>query len=224
MSLFLNNWRQLFSPAIANVLLVFVSMLCGAIIGIEREKKKKPAGLRTMCLVSLGSTVFTILSVTVEGEPGRIAAQVIAGIGFLGAGSILHGTGTVRGITTAATIWACAAVGMVIGAGYPFAGIGLTACIFVVVGLVSVLEMRYLGPCTMATAGIFFDSAQGKASIKVDDILDEYQIPTDARLKTVTNEMVQIRFSYCNAHKHHKELLPRLAAIPEVVEIQQNPP
>ncbi|MBI4405978.1 MAG: hypothetical protein HY537_17595 [Deltaproteobacteria bacterium] len=76
--------------------------------------------------------------------------------------------------------------------------------------------------CLLPTASIVFESARGKTTIRVDDVLDEYQIPVSARVKTVTNGMVQLRFSYCNAHKHHKELLPRLAAIPEVVEIQQN--
>jgi putative Mg2+ transporter-C (MgtC) family protein len=92
----------------------------GATIGLERELRRKAAGLRTNILIAVGSALFTILSVDfggIGGTPDRIAAQIVTGVGFLGAGAILHSGVSVQGLTTAATIWVNAAVGMAAGAG-----------------------------------------------------------------------------------------------------------
>ena len=92
----------------------------GAAIGIEREFRQKPAGLRTNILIALGSALFTTVSVQfaiVSGTPDRVAAQIVTGIGFLGAGAIMRRGTLVHGMTTAATIWVNAAVGMAAGAG-----------------------------------------------------------------------------------------------------------
>ena len=98
-----------------------VALLLGAVIGWERELQRMPAGFRTHALVSLGSAIFTIVSAHAFtgplSDPTRIAAQVVSGVGFLGGGAILHYGGTVRGLTTAASLWAVAAVGMAAGAG-----------------------------------------------------------------------------------------------------------
>src|SRR6187401_891893 len=130
------------------VVLVLTSVVCGAIVGAEREKHEKPAGLRTLILVCLGSTSFTLASyafTTTAGDSGRVAAQIVTGIGFLGAGAILHGSGLVRGMTTAATIWAMAATGMVVGIGYAGAGLGLSLLVRVVLTVALALERRALG-------------------------------------------------------------------------------
>ena len=91
----------------------------GGIIGYEREQAEKPAGLRTLMLVCVGSALFTLISIVgfAAGDPSRVAAQVVTGIGFLGAGTILRTGISVQGITTAACIWVTAAVGMSLGAG-----------------------------------------------------------------------------------------------------------
>ena len=98
-----------------------VALLLGAVIGWEREMQRMPAGFRTHALVSLGSAIFTIVSAYAFtgplSDPTRIAAQVVSGVGFLGGGAILHYGGTVRGLTTAASLWAVAGVGMAAGAG-----------------------------------------------------------------------------------------------------------
>src|SRR5436189_5833753 len=87
----------------------------GAAIGLEREYRQKPAGLRTNILIAVGSALFTIMSLAMtgrDGDPGRIAAQVVTGIGFLGGGAIMRNRDTVHGMTTAATIWVNAAIGL----------------------------------------------------------------------------------------------------------------
>lgn len=107
----------------------------GAAIGVERELRHKPAGLRTNILIALGAALFTTLSLHLAGSggtPDRIAAQVVTGIGFLGAGAILHNRESVHGMTTAATIWVNAAIGMAAGAGeYAMASIATVVALIV---------------------------------------------------------------------------------------------
>jgi putative Mg2+ transporter-C (MgtC) family protein len=91
---------------------VFYSALLGGLIGWERENNDRDAGLRTYMAVAVGSCVFSIISQQISGDPTRIAAQVVTGMGFIGAGVILQVRGRVQGLTTAATLWATAAVGM----------------------------------------------------------------------------------------------------------------
>lgn len=97
-----------------------VSMLCGVAIGLERESRGKPAGISTHCFVIAGAALFTFLSVAIDPDSrARIAAQVVSGVGFLGAGMILKGDGgTVTNLTTAAAVWFAAALGMAIGFGW----------------------------------------------------------------------------------------------------------
>jgi putative Mg2+ transporter-C (MgtC) family protein len=93
--------------------------LYGGAIGYERRQADKPAGLRTLSLVAIGAALFTLISAFGfgVGDPARVAAQIVTGIGFLGAGAILRSGTTVHGLTTAASIWLAAAVGMAVGAG-----------------------------------------------------------------------------------------------------------
>ena len=99
---------------------IALAMFCGSLIGLERELKEKPAGLRTFMLITTGSCMFVIvgnyISETWTGasDPGRVAAQVVTGIGFLGAGTIIHSRGSVHGMTSAATIWMSAGIGIAI--------------------------------------------------------------------------------------------------------------
>ena len=114
-----------------------VALLLGAVIGWERELQRMPAGFRTHALVSLGSAIFTVISAYAFTGPGsdptRIAAQIVSGIGFLGGGAILHYGGTVRGLTTAASLWSVAAVGMAAGAGMYV--VAVASGVLVIIGL-----------------------------------------------------------------------------------------
>src|SRR5687768_1394218 len=97
---------------------ILVSILCGSVIGFEREYNNKSAGFRTIILITLGSTIFTIVSRHGAGTDDRISANIITGIGFIGAGVIFKDQFSVRGLTTAAVIWTSAAIGMTTGIGY----------------------------------------------------------------------------------------------------------
>src|ERR1700677_3075324 len=115
------SWQVLWPAPWVNPVLAVAAVGCGMLVGGERQRREKPAGLRTLSLVCLGSAVFTMISFafpTTTGDSGRVAAQIVTGIGFLGAGVILHGRRMVSGVTTAAIVWVSAAVGMAVGSGY----------------------------------------------------------------------------------------------------------
>lgn len=102
------------------VLRLIVATALGALVGYERERSGKPAGVRTHGMVCLGASLFTLISIfgfPTSGDPARVAAQVVTGVGFLGAGAILHGGGAVHGLTTAASLWVTAAIGVAVGVG-----------------------------------------------------------------------------------------------------------
>ena len=130
-------------PAVDVMLRVLLAAGLGAAIGVEREWRQKPAGLRTNILIAFGSALFTTMSLQLAhgGEPPeRIAAQIVTGIGFLGAGAIMRSGGTVHGLTTAATIWVNAAIGMAAGAGEFATAVGATVMTLVVLVVLPPIE------------------------------------------------------------------------------------
>jgi putative Mg2+ transporter-C (MgtC) family protein len=123
-----------------DLLSILLAIILGAVIGLEREFSGKAAGLRTNVLICLGAAVFTIISKQMvtgtDGSVARIAAQIVTGVGFLGAGAIIQDRGGVHGLTTAATIWLVASIGMACGAGfYRLAVVAALIAILVLLGL-----------------------------------------------------------------------------------------
>lgn len=119
----------------------------GAIIGLEREIHEHPAGMRTHLLVAVGSAGFTILSISAfpGGDAGRVAAQIVSGIGFLGAGAILKEGANVRGLTTAASLWTVAAVGMAAGAGSWWVAVATTVIVVLSLWPLRLATQRFVG-------------------------------------------------------------------------------
>jgi putative Mg2+ transporter-C (MgtC) family protein len=109
---------------------LIVALALGAVIGFERQLKKRPAGMRTHMLVCLGTATFTVVGLSLEPNTSRIAEAIATGIGFLGAGAIIAQGGRVRGISSAATLWVIAALGLVVGTGDYWLGIIITVMIF----------------------------------------------------------------------------------------------
>ena len=170
---------------------VVVATVCGAMVGVERTKRFKEAGIRTHCVVAAASAVFMIISkyafadmagdiLGTEGADGaRIASQVVSGISFLGAGAIFRNGNMVRGLTTAAGIWATAAIGMSVGSGMYFLGVFLTVLIL---GVQVLMHKFRIGYDTMESVRITFVAkntkefhADLKAKLKEwNTLLDEY--------------------------------------------------
>jgi putative Mg2+ transporter-C (MgtC) family protein len=165
----------------------------GGLIGLERELKAKPAGLRTTLLICVGSAMFTQLSLQIallasgvgEGfraDPARLAAQIIPGIGFIGAGAILHGKGRVTGLTTAATLWVVTAIGIGVGAGAYVEAIGTTVMVLCTLLLLARWERiiharmshrRYtaaVDPSSEAFERLLERFKQGKLRVKVERV------------------------------------------------------
>jgi len=129
-----------FTIELEDMIAMLVSMICGGIIGFEREYRSKSAGFRTIILISLGSTIFTIVSRHGVGTDDRISANIITGIGFIGAGVIFKDKISVRGLTTAAVIWTSAAIGMTTGIGYHALALTLTLITLAMLLLVTKIE------------------------------------------------------------------------------------
>jgi len=126
-----------------DVIKLLLAVILGGLIGMEREFRDKSAGFRTVILICLGATLFTTMSIDFapEADPARIAAQIVTGVGFLGAGAILRDGGRILGLTTAAIIWLAASIGMVIGAGQYFLAVAATALVVVVLWLFPKIEL-----------------------------------------------------------------------------------
>jgi putative Mg2+ transporter-C (MgtC) family protein len=126
---------------------LILAAVLGAVVGLEREIHDHPAGMRTHLLVSVGAAAFTVLSIYAfgEGDPARVAAQIVSGIGFLGAGAILKEGANVRGLTTAASMWAVAAVGMAAGAGAYGVALAITLIVMVSLWPLRIVSERFVG-------------------------------------------------------------------------------
>ncbi|GAB6137614.1 MgtC/SapB family protein [Halanaerobaculum tunisiense] len=128
---------------------LFLACLLGGLVGLERERSSRPAGFRTNILVSVGSTLIMIVSIRIhlmfnypQVDPGRIAAQVVSGIGFLGAGTIIREGFSVKGLTTAAGLWAVAGVGLALGAGLYTSATVATLLVIITLTLLSKVERK----------------------------------------------------------------------------------
>ncbi|NLG74380.1 MAG: MgtC/SapB family protein [Chloroflexi bacterium] len=135
------------------ILRLAVATGLGLVIGYERERQNQTAGLRTHMVLVIGAALAMIISINLateyreiapNGDPARLAAQVISGIGFLGAGAILRYGTNVIGLTTATSMWTMAIVGLAIGAGYFLAGIATTAILFVILAVVNIFEEKVI--------------------------------------------------------------------------------
>jgi len=166
---------------------LILSALAGGIVGMEREANNHPAGLRTHILVSLGSTLIMLISmygfqgpgINNSGDPARLAAQVVSGIGFLGAGTIIRTGNNIRGLTTAASIWVCGGIGLAIGNGYYLGGLTTAIIVLFTLGSLGFIEnkifknqYKLLSVHCRERAGLIGDIGHilGKHSIIIKDI------------------------------------------------------
>jgi putative Mg2+ transporter-C (MgtC) family protein len=160
----------------STIIRLVVAALLGGAIGLERQLRHKPAGLRTNIFICFGSAMFTVLSDQLAGSLGgdhtRVAAQIIPGIGFIGAGSILHSRGSVVGLTTAATLFVVASVGMAAGGGLYITAIFATGVMLIALALLGRLERRFAMKSVLMTYEVTGPTAESML-IEGNRILDE---------------------------------------------------
>jgi putative Mg2+ transporter-C (MgtC) family protein len=224
-SCLIGNLRESLPTPWLQIILALTSVICGAVVGMERERREKPAGLRTLMLVCLGSTIFTMASfifTSTTGDSGRVAAQIVTGIGFLGAGAILHGTGVIRGMTTAAIIWAIAATGMIVGIGYAGAGLGLSVLVRLVLSVALALEIRALGNVLEFRIELVFDPNGGKARARIEKIMEDYHLGDPLAAGEVAPDgTVRVSLKCRLPRQHHREFMNDLANLPEVKVLKE---
>ncbi len=213
------------NPLTIRFVTILVSVVCGALVGLERERAEKPAGLRTVIMICVGATIFTQVSMLMAtgpmSDPARIAAQIVSGIGFLGAGAIIRSHGTIVGLTTGATIWAIAAVGMTIGSGHVAAGAFFTLVIYLTLTVADRLNWLALGHCEFRHAQIYFHPDHGKTRIILQDIFDDWQVP-DERVTDLPAEggLQGVALTVCSQHRDHSAVLRRVVEVAEVERLE----
>jgi putative Mg2+ transporter-C (MgtC) family protein len=178
---------------------LLLASVLGGFIGYERESHHKAAGLRTHILVSIGSCLIMILSIkiyaSVQGltnaDPSRLAAQVVSGIGFLGAGSIMKDGCTVRGLTTAASLWVVSGVGLAVGSGYYMGAFMTTGFVFLTLTILARIEKKDV----QSLAGLFITTTDSPGQIgRIGAVLGDHGIKIrDVQIKE-KEELLEITF------------------------------
>ncbi len=210
----LNLFRAAMSslPAYAVVRLVLAAIL-GGVIGLERETKHKPAGLRTNMFICFGSAMFTLLSDELAGmhigDHTRIAAQIIPGIGFIGAGSILHSRGLVTGLTTAATLFVVASVGMAAGGGLYLTAVFATLVVLLVLFSLGRFEDRFSLKLLILTYEVTGENSD-EMQAEVNTILETEHRMMDKLQIAHARDHFRMQFSIDGNARAHARLLERL--------------
>ena len=209
---------------------MFYALICGGLVGLERELKNKAAGIKTNMLICAGSALFTSMSVLIAnafseqyfyGDPGRLAAQIVSGIGFLGGGAIIQSRGSIVGLTTAATIWVVAAIGVMIGLGHGEAAVAVSAVVVGMLVLVTYLESRYLGRSHVFSCELLIDDASShfrktlQTSLEHNDLsLDDFDMASKGALSV-------IRLRYRGHRSDHRKFILELWNLPGIREVKQ---
>jgi putative Mg2+ transporter-C (MgtC) family protein len=186
-----------------------VAAILGGLIGLERQLRHKPAGLRTNMFICFGAAMFTVLSDQLAGSLGgdhtRVAAQIIPGIGFIGAGSILHARGSVVGLTTAATLFVVASVGMATGGGLYITAIFATIVILIALALLGRLEKKFGMKSMLVTYEVTGANAESTL-VEANRVLDEaHSTMQNVRVAGAAGH-VRVMFSVDGPHEDQDEI------------------
>jgi len=198
-----------------------VALLIGGAIGLEREFKGKPAGMRTNMLICVGSCLIMIISIEIArtavqtSDPGRIAAQVVTGIGFLGAGTIIRSRFHIVGLTTAATIWALSAIGLAVGAGYLLLAAVTALLITITLILIGHIEDKLETKRSYHVVQVTLDRGEGVIR-QVMALFTEMNVSSEALEVIRSGDVWRATFEYASSGEMHRELVERLSASPGV--------
>jgi len=192
------------------VIRLILSAIIGGMIGVEREVNNRPAGLRTHILVSVGSALIMLVSIdgfNNVGDPARLASQVVTGVGFLGAGTIIKTGNNIKGLTTAASLWVCSGIGLAIGNGYYLGGITTAGIVLLTLISLTKLERKIIKknsetlevtgknrPGLIGEIGIFL----GKNNISIRDV---QVIDNESSINNKDSELMEVHF-LINSYGH----------------------
>ncbi|MGC8856959.1 MAG: MgtC/SapB family protein [Anaerolineae bacterium] len=198
-----------------------MAVLLGGLIGAEREFRDKAAGFRTMIFITVGATLFTIFSLRIGSEinPTRIAANIVSGIGFLGAGAILREEGKVAGLTTAATIWLAAALGMGIGAGEYGTSILATAVILLILWFFPTIERWIDQIHHTATYELTFAGNEAKV-IQISEQFEKCNLTVTLHKRQRRNGTYTCTWKAIGKPKDHQKLLTILLTDTDLYEVK----
>lgn len=191
----------------------------GLVLGFEREMSHKPAGLRTQVLVTVGTAVFVLAGRSLGSEGARIAANVIPGLGFLGAGVILQHRGNVRGLTTAALIWVNGGLGLAAGLeSYALAGTG-AAITLLALRVLGRVEKRMATKCHVSLYQVTARESDELMRV-VHEAINRCHIPEGPLSFDRQDGKIVMRFGFCNPPARHQEFIEKLHHMPEVTDLK----
>lgn len=211
---------------------LLLALFCGGLIGLERELKSKAAGIKTNMLICVGSMLFTAMSIVmatsedslgVRGDPARLAAQIIPGIGFIGGGAILQSKGNVVGMTTAATIWLVAAIGVWIGMGQLEIALAVTLLILLVLVTVTFFEGRFLGKKQLFKITIHLREKTDEVTrTALEALLGSNDLTLEDYRESANTTSPEVRVVYLGRANDHSRLLLELWKIPGILDVKQS--
>jgi putative Mg2+ transporter-C (MgtC) family protein len=198
---------------------MLMAVAIGAVIGTEREYRSKSAGLRTMIMVSLASCVFTIMSIRIGVEnPDRLAANILTGLGFLGAGVIFRDENRISGITTATTIWMVAALGMAVGAGYDYLAIFGTGLVLAIL-IFLVYVQNQIENIHQARNYRILCEYQDETLDKYEALFKEFDMKILRGVQNKTEKRIIGRWVLIGSVQNHKKLTTYLLLDPDIKEL-----
>src|SRR5579871_1279722 len=229
----MSTWAQIVEPfhfdrlqqiAILNGAIgrLLLACLLGGLVGIERESKHKAAGVRTNLLISMGAAFFTLLSAVLAGDgnpnKGQVASNIVQGIGFLGAGLILHNRNRISGLTSAASVWVVASIGMACGAGLYGAAIAAAIIVIVALELVGILENR----ANLKAYSMIYEARGHDEKLMQASILDAMD-KIGEHLRTMDTDAFgdtqRVNFSIITTGKQHRQLRGTLQSEPAIEKL-----
>lgn len=201
------------------IIKLLLSFVAGALIGFEREYRSKPAGLRTMILISVGSTLFTMVSIKIGGDPSRIAANIVTGIGFIGGGIIFREADRIVGTTTAATVWVTAALGVCIGSGYfAITLLSFGVLLFSLI-VMSSIEKKFINLRNQTRNYRIVTKYQQKLLKQYEELFREYGLSVKRGKQNRTGNTISGNWILEGSEKEHEKLTRRLLNDQEILEL-----
>ena len=198
---------------------LLIALIIGAVIGAEREYRSKSAGLRTMIMVSLSSCLFTILSIRIGIDShDRIAANILTGLGFLGAGVIFRDENRISGITTATTIWMTAALGMAVGAGYEWLSVFATLVVLVVL-IFLVYVQEWIEALNQARTYRIVCKFKKKTLSQYEELFKQYHMKVVRSVQHKTEDRISGRWILIGSKENHQKLTAYLLADHNIQEL-----